>query len=56
MIIKILNCMPDGTQELMEKEVPEDYFAPAVQENPEEKAAPPVGSDQGTESGERTTK
>lgn len=33
MIIEILVCRADGTQELVQSEVPEDYFGPA--EEPE---------------------
>lgn len=35
MIIEILNCKPDGTQELIQKEVADDYFAPTAQEDTE---------------------
>lgn len=38
MIIEILNCKPDGTQELIQKEVEDDYFAPIAQEGTEKKA------------------
>lgn len=38
MIIEILNCKPDGTQELIQKEVEDDYFAPIAQKGTEEKA------------------
>ena len=37
MIIEILNCKPDGTQELIQKEVEDDYFAPITQEDTEKK-------------------
>lgn len=36
MIVEVLVCRPDGTQELVQKEVPEDYFS-VSDEMPEEK-------------------
>ncbi len=32
MIIEVLICRMDGTQEIVEREVPEDYFASAEPE------------------------
>ena len=32
MIIEVLVCREDGTQELEQREIPEDYFPPEAQE------------------------
>lgn len=36
MIIKVLICGADGSQHLEEREVPEDYLTPVVQNQSEE--------------------
>lgn len=46
MIIEILVCRADGTQELVQKEVPEDYFG--IQEQ--------TGQESEAEGGEKTEK
>lgn len=35
MIIDILVCRPDGTQTIERREVPDDYYVPAEEENAE---------------------
>ena len=42
MIIKVLECLPDGTQELVDREVADDYFdfppVPEAEPTEEQKA------------------